>query len=125
MIAQFYSQGFVITGEGRKYKLWYFMLVDDAPVRRDGFVSNKYGIKVTVTHGGEDEIIEMANITMNISEIQKLLKSLSDNFVTPTTVYDVYSDWIIQERRPFWTNAGETAHLSFGHPLCLIRRRRR
>lgn len=89
-----FSSRDIQSEEGRKYKLNYYLLVEDVSGKEGNIICENYGVIVSNESEGKQEKIEILNITMSTVKIQNLLKLLSDNFVTSTTTYDVIVDWL-------------------------------
>ena len=77
---------------GGKYRFDYYMLIEEVSGGNDLLCEN-YGVKIASPEIA-DETLSVTNITMSVSGIERLLKLLSDNFVTPTTLPDILEDWL-------------------------------
>lgn len=77
------------VGTGHRFD--YFVLVDQMEVG-GGFACESYGVRVAEPDGGEG--VSIPNITTSASRIDELMELLTRNFVTPTSLHDVVSDWL-------------------------------
>lgn len=94
MKKKFYSEAVVESDEGIKFKISYYLIIEEVSRINGDLLLEIYGINVLLENGNNDECTEIYNITVDVSKIFGLLKLLCENQVTPTTVFDVVSDWM-------------------------------
>ena len=78
--------------DGSAHSFDYYVLVDQMEVS-GGLACESYGVKIAPT-GGADAGAAVPNITTSVSRIDALMELLTRNFVTPTTLKDVVTDWL-------------------------------
>jgi hypothetical protein len=94
MKSLFFSSAEVESDDRVKYRLNYFILVEDVSGENGDLILESYGIKVVIANEDKEEKVEISNITTNALKIENLLKIFYNNMVTPATAYDIVSDWI-------------------------------
>lgn len=87
-----YSEKEAESEGGERFRFNYYLLTEEISGGKDLLFEN-YGVKIASPEK-EDEALVVKNITMSVRGIERLLKLLSDNFVTPVSLPDVLEDWL-------------------------------
>ncbi len=77
---------------GQRYRFDYYMLIEEISGGNDLLCEN-YGVKIASPEKDGD-VLAVRNITMSVKGIERLLRLLSDHFVTPVSLPYVVEDWL-------------------------------
>jgi len=82
---------------GNGIVLTYNILIEDKIDENTNNTIKSYGLKVTKTDSYIKTEAEILDVTSDLSFAEDIFKTISNNYVTPITLYDVIEDMIIQK----------------------------
>jgi hypothetical protein len=75
-----------------KATLVYSITIDELSDLSAGISVESYGVCISIAENGVQNVVR--HITCSLEKIEKLVRLLSENSVTPVTLQDVVYDWL-------------------------------